>query len=106
MIVLIALPAGPGVQCYQRFVYVFRGCASIGFVIAGSVSVHLNKKEKEESPGHIYLPVSILHLAANIFPVLVPFIPPDGDVFPVVSVSVHLLLVPSVGRKCGRDFGG
>ncbi|KNG45204.1 high-affinity methionine permease [Stemphylium lycopersici] len=99
VIVLVAPPAGPAYN-FITDLYTYPGAWINGFVTAGLIYLHYNKRERWESPWHTYLPIALLYLAANIFLALVPFIPPDGDwnadgypyyVFPVVGVSVLLI---------------
>ena len=99
VIVLVAPPAGPAYN-FITDLYTYPGAWINGFVTAGLIYLHYNKRELWESPWHTYLPVAVLYFAVNIFLALVPFIPPDGDwnadgypyyVFPIVGVSVLLL---------------
>ncbi|KAF2748542.1 high-affinity methionine permease-like protein [Sporormia fimetaria CBS 119925] len=99
VIVLIAPPAGPAYN-FIVDLYTYPGAWINGFVTAGLIYLHYNKREHWTSPWRTYLPVAVLYLAANIFLALTPFIPPDGDwnaegypyyVFPVVGVAVLLL---------------
>jgi amino acid transporter len=99
VIVLVAPPAGPAYN-FITDLYTYPGAWINGFVTAGLIYLHYNKKERWESPWHTALPVAVLYLAANIFLAFVPFIPPTGPwnaegypyyVFPIVGVSVLLL---------------
>lgn len=80
--------------------YTYPGAWINAFVGAGLIYLQYKKSENWSSPWHTYLPISILYFLANVFLVLVPFIPPEGDwnadgypyyVFPVVGVAVLLL---------------
>jgi hypothetical protein len=80
--------------------YTYPGAWINAFVTAGLIWLQWNKKENWSSPWHTVLPISIIYCLANIFLLLVPFIPPDGSwtaegypyyVFPVVGVGVLLL---------------
>ncbi|KAF2792199.1 amino acid transporter [Melanomma pulvis-pyrius CBS 109.77] len=99
IVVLLAPPAGPAYN-FIVDLYTYPGAWINGFVTAGLIYLHYNKREQWTSPWHTYLPISILYFLANLFLALVPFIPPDGDwnadgypyyVFPVVGVGVLLL---------------
>jgi amino acid transporter len=116
VIVLVAPPAGPAYN-FITDLYTYPGAWINGFVTAGLIYLHYNKRERWESPWHTYLPICIVYLAANIFLAIVPFIPPDGDwnaegypyyVFPVVGVSVLLLGVAYwlCWTKVWPKFGG
>jgi hypothetical protein len=116
VIVLIAPPAGPAYNFIVNLYvlplrqilrevltldrYVYPGAWINGFVTAGLIWLQYRKSEKWKSPWHTILPVSVLYLLANVFLLLVPFLPPEGSwnergypyyVFPVVGVSVLLL---------------
>lgn len=62
--------------------------------------MHYSKSENWASGWYTYLPIILLFLLSNVFLIIVPFIPPEGDwnadgypyyVFPVVGVAVLLL---------------
>lgn len=80
--------------------YTYPGAWINSFVAGGLIYLHYNKKENWTSGWHTYLPITLVFLLSNVFLVIVPFIPPDGDwdadgypyyVFPVVGVAVLLL---------------
>lgn len=78
--------------------YTYPGAWINSFVALGLIYLHaFRQKENWSSPWHSYLPVNILFFLANVFLVIVPFIPPDVKqtsypyyVFPVVGVGVLL----------------
>lgn len=115
VIVLVAPPAGPAYNFIVNLYvydalksrsssltgsrYTYPGVWINAFVTAGLIWLQFNKSENWSSPWHTYLPISVLYVLANIFLVVVPFIPPNGSwnadgypyyVFPVVGVGVLL----------------
>ncbi|KAK3389880.1 amino acid permease-domain-containing protein [Podospora didyma] len=99
IIVLLAPPPGPAYNFIVNL-YTYPGAWINAFVAAGLIYLHHSKKENWTSGWHTYLPITVIFFLSNVFLVLVPFIPPDGDwnadgypyyVFPVVGVAVLLL---------------
>jgi amino acid transporter len=99
VIVLVAPPAGPAYNFITNL-YTYPGAWINAFVTAGLIWLQWNKKENWSSPWHTFLPISVIYCLANVFLLLVPFIPPDGSwtaegypyyVFPVVGVGVLIL---------------
>ncbi|KAL7274661.1 hypothetical protein RUND412_002424 [Rhizina undulata] len=98
VIILVAPPAG---EAYEFIVdlYTYPGAWINSFVAAGLIYLHLfRKREDWSSPWHSYFPINLLYLLANVFLVIVPFIPPESNgtsypyyVFPVVGVGVLIL---------------
>lgn len=98
MIVLLAPPPGPAYN-FIVSLYTYPGAWINSFVAGGLIYLHHSKREKWESGWYTHIPIIVIFLLSNIFLVLVPFIPPDGDwntegypyyVFPVVGVAVLL----------------
>ena len=78
--------------------YTYPGAWINSFVAGGLIYLHYNKKENWTSGWHTYLPITLVFLLSNVFLVIVPFIPPDGDwdadgypyyVFPTYEVAPH-----------------
>ncbi|KAK4446956.1 high-affinity methionine permease [Podospora aff. communis PSN243] len=99
IIVLLAPPPGPAYN-FIVSLYTYPGAWINSFVAAGLIYLHHSKKENWKSGWYTYLPIIVLFLLSNLFLIIVPFIPPDGDwnssgypyyVFPVVGVAVLLL---------------
>ncbi|KAL2212999.1 amino acid transporter [Sarocladium strictum] len=99
VIVLLAPPAGPAYN-FIVSLYTYPGVWINTFVTFGLIYLQWSKRENWTSQWHTYLPISILYILANIFMIIVPFIPPEGSwnadgypyyVFPIVGVGVLLL---------------
>ncbi|KAK1758845.1 high-affinity methionine permease [Echria macrotheca] len=99
IIVLLAPPPGPAYNFIVNL-YTYPGAWINGFVAAGLVWLHFQRRETWNPGWHTYLPIIVLFILCNAFLALVPFIPPEGDwnadgypyyVFPVVGVGVLLL---------------
>ena len=98
IIVLLAPPPGPAYNFIVNL-YTYPGAWINSFVAGGLIYLHYSKKENWTSGWYTHLPIIVIFLLSNLFLVLVPFIPPDGDwnadgypyyVFPVVGVAVLL----------------
>ena len=99
IIVLLAPPPGPAYNFIVNL-YTYPGAWINSFVAGGLIYLHYSKKENWTSGWYTHLPIIVIFLLSNLFLVLVPFIPPDGDwnadgypyyVFPIVGVGVLLL---------------
>jgi hypothetical protein len=99
IIVLVAPPAGPAYN-FIVDLYTYPGAWINAAVAAGLLYLQFRKSENWTSPFHSFLPVTLIYLIANIFLMIVPFIPPSGPqnaqgypyyIFPVVGVAVLLL---------------
>ncbi|RCI11125.1 hypothetical protein L249_7286 [Ophiocordyceps polyrhachis-furcata BCC 54312] len=78
VIVLVAPPAGPA---YTLIINIssYANAWINTLVVVGLLWLQLRKSEKWTSPWHTYLVVSAIFLAANLFLIVVPFMPPrDG----------------------------
>ncbi|KAL2120227.1 hypothetical protein VTJ04DRAFT_4253 [Mycothermus thermophilus] len=102
VIVLLAPPPGPAYNFIVNL-YTYPGAWINAFVAAGLIYVQFfSSRRGQWNPGwRTFLPITVIFLLANVFLIIVPFIPPaDGDfwadgypyyVFPVVGVAVLLL---------------
>lgn len=99
---LLAPPPGPAYNFIVNL-YTYPGAWINAFVAAGLIYVQFfSSRRGQWNPGwRTFLPITVIFLLANVFLIIVPFIPPaDGDfwadgypyyVFPVVGVAVLLL---------------
>ncbi|RDA87997.1 hypothetical protein CP532_3386 [Ophiocordyceps camponoti-leonardi (nom. inval.)] len=99
VIVLVAPPAGPA---YTLIINIssYANAWINTLVVVGLLWLQLRKSEKWTSPWHTYLVVSAIFLAANVFLIGVPFLPPqdkpkEGEypyyIYPVVGLGTLML---------------
>jgi len=99
IIVLIAPPPGPAYNFLVNL-YTYPGAWINTFVAGGLIYLQYSKSENWSSPWRTRLPVAVTFLLLNLFLVITPFIPPNGDwnadgypyyAFPLVGTGVLLL---------------